>query len=125
MSWVSSLCATFVRGLRVQRIKIPRITKVDLMFCEVGLKGKVMGLSMEAVDEVLELMVKLLHHMCKKSMMRLTLKKNKVDNLHQFVGVATPVVDVNNPSVGTPKGRRKLCIKGGKEKLIEKRFEEH
>ncbi|GJU17769.1 stromal cell-derived factor 2-like protein [Tanacetum coccineum] len=63
-------------------------------------------------------------YMCKKSMMRLTLKKNKADNLHQLIGVATPVVDVNNPSVGTPKGRRKLRIKGGNEKSIEKRFEE-
>nr|GEZ27175.1 protein FAR1-related sequence 5 [Tanacetum cinerariifolium] len=62
---------------------------------------------------------------CKESMMRLTLKKNKAGNLDQLVGVATPVVDVNNPSVGTPKGRRKLSIKGGKEKSIEKRFEEH
>ncbi|GJS34188.1 hypothetical protein Tco_0532570 [Tanacetum coccineum] len=57
-------------------------------------------------------------------MMRLPLKKNKADNLHQLVGVATPIVDVNNPSVGTPKRRRKLRIKGGKEKSIEKRFEE-
>ncbi|GJU23570.1 hypothetical protein Tco_1156912 [Tanacetum coccineum] len=64
-------------------------------------------------------------NMCKKSMMRLTLKKNKADNLDQLVGVATPVVDVNNPSVGMPKGRRKLHIKGGKEKSIEKRFEKH
>ncbi|GJY76541.1 hypothetical protein Tco_0481657 [Tanacetum coccineum] len=63
--------------------------------------------------------------MCKKSMMRLTLKKKKADNLDQLVGVATPVVDVNNPSPGTPKGRRKLRIKGGKENSIEKRFEEH
>ncbi|GKC23369.1 RNA-directed DNA polymerase, eukaryota [Tanacetum coccineum] len=52
-------------------------------------------------------------------------KKNKADNLDQLVGVATPVVDVNNPSVGTPKGRRKLRIKREKEKSIEKRFEEH
>nr|GEV81933.1 hypothetical protein [Tanacetum cinerariifolium] len=62
--------------------------------------------------------------MCKKSMMRLTLKKNKADNLHQLVGVTTPVVDVNNLSIGTPKGRRKLRIKEGNEKSIEKRFEE-
>ncbi|GJZ19505.1 RNA-directed DNA polymerase, eukaryota [Tanacetum coccineum] len=67
----------------------------------------------------------ILEDMCKKSMMRLTLKKNKADNLDQLVGVATPVVDVNNPSVGMPKGRRKLHIKGGKEKSIEKRFEKH
>ncbi|GJX52995.1 hypothetical protein Tco_0281364 [Tanacetum coccineum] len=51
-------------------------------------------------------------------------KKNKADNLHLLVGVATPVVDVNNPYVGRPKGRQKLRIKGEKEKTIEKRFEE-
>ncbi|GJR38332.1 hypothetical protein Tco_1214016 [Tanacetum coccineum] len=32
--------------------------------------------------------------------------------------VKSPIVDVNNPFVGTPKGRRKLRIKGGKEKAI-------
>ncbi|GJY02194.1 protein FAR1-related sequence 5 [Tanacetum coccineum] len=47
--------------------------------------------------------------------------KNKTDNLEQVVRVAKPhVVDVNNSSVGTPKGCRKLRIKGGKEKTIEK-----
>ncbi|GKC50569.1 hypothetical protein Tco_1073314 [Tanacetum coccineum] len=54
-------------------------------------------------------------------MMRLTLKKNKADNIEHLVGVAKSfVVNVNHPSVGTPKGRRKLRIKGGKEKAIEK-----
>ncbi|GJT39277.1 hypothetical protein Tco_0939142 [Tanacetum coccineum] len=49
------------------------------------------------------------------------LSKNKTDNLEQLVGVAKPpVVNVNNPSVGTTKGRQKLRIKGGKEKAIEK-----
>ncbi|GJZ93205.1 ribonuclease H-like domain-containing protein, partial [Tanacetum coccineum] len=33
-------------------IRIHEIAKVDLVFCEVGLKGKVMGLFMGAVDEV-------------------------------------------------------------------------
>ncbi|GJV26883.1 hypothetical protein Tco_1383331 [Tanacetum coccineum] len=47
--------------------------------------------------------------------------KNKADNLEQLVGVTkTPVIDVNNPYVRMPKGRRKLRIKGGKEKVIEK-----
>ncbi|GKC54323.1 hypothetical protein Tco_1077068 [Tanacetum coccineum] len=56
-----------------------------------------------------------------KSMMRLTLKKNKADNLEHLVEVAkSSVVNVNNPSVGIPKGRQKLCIKGQKEKAIEK-----
>nr|GEV71089.1 hypothetical protein [Tanacetum cinerariifolium] len=55
-------------------------------------------------------------------MMRLTLKKNKADNLDQLVGVATLVFDVNNPSNETPKGRRKLRIKGGMEKSIEKHY---
>ncbi|GJY98360.1 hypothetical protein Tco_0515270 [Tanacetum coccineum] len=41
-------------------------------------------------------------------MMKLTLKKNKADNMEQLVEVAKPpVVDVNNPSVGMPKERRK------------------
>ncbi|GJT62433.1 hypothetical protein Tco_1005966 [Tanacetum coccineum] len=49
------------------------------------------------------------------------LSKNKTDNLEQLVGVAKPpVVNVNNPSVGTTKGRQKLRIKDGKEKAIEK-----
>ncbi|GJU38530.1 FAR1-related sequence 5-like protein [Tanacetum coccineum] len=47
--------------------------------------------------------------------------KNKTDNLEQLVGVSKPpVVDVNNPTVGSTKGRKKLHIKGGKEKAIEK-----
>ncbi|GJV28565.1 FAR1-related sequence 5-like protein [Tanacetum coccineum] len=47
--------------------------------------------------------------------------KNKTDNLEQLVGVSKPpVVDVNNPTVGSTKGRKKLRIKGGKEKAIEK-----
>ncbi|GKB54576.1 protein FAR1-related sequence 5 [Tanacetum coccineum] len=47
--------------------------------------------------------------------------KNKTDNLEQLVGVPKPVVvDVNNPTVGSTKGQKKLCIKGGKEKAIEK-----
>nr|GEW56450.1 hypothetical protein [Tanacetum cinerariifolium] len=47
--------------------------------------------------------------------------KNKTNNLEQLVGVPKPpVVDVNNPTVGSTKGRKKLCIKGGKEKAIEK-----
>ncbi|GJT86934.1 protein FAR1-related sequence 5 [Tanacetum coccineum] len=41
--------------------------------------------------------------------------KNKTDNLEQLVGVPKPaVVDVNNPTVGSTKGRKKLRIKGGK-----------
>ncbi|GKA45924.1 hypothetical protein Tco_0738720 [Tanacetum coccineum] len=56
-----------------------------------------------------------------KSMMRLTLKKTKADNLEHLVEVAkSSVVNVNNPSVGIPKGHRKLRIKGRKEKAIEK-----
>ncbi|GJY01866.1 protein FAR1-related sequence 5 [Tanacetum coccineum] len=46
---------------------------------------------------------------------------NKTDNLEQLVGVPKPAaVDVNNPVVGSTKGRKKLRIKGGKEKAIEK-----
>ncbi|GJW38997.1 protein FAR1-related sequence 5 [Tanacetum coccineum] len=47
--------------------------------------------------------------------------KNKTNNLEQLVGVPNPsVVNVNNPTVGLTKGRKKLRIKGGKEKAIEK-----
>ncbi|GKB24894.1 protein FAR1-related sequence 5 [Tanacetum coccineum] len=47
--------------------------------------------------------------------------KNKTDNLEQLVGVPKPsAVDVNNPIVGSTNGRKKLRIKGGKEKAIEK-----
>ncbi|GJW98922.1 hypothetical protein Tco_0180730 [Tanacetum coccineum] len=47
--------------------------------------------------------------------------KNKTDNLEQLVGVPKPpAVDVNNPTVGSTKGRIKLRIKEGKEKAIEK-----
>nr|GFA44597.1 protein FAR1-related sequence 5 [Tanacetum cinerariifolium] len=49
--------------------------------------------------------------------------KNKTDNLEQLVGVPKPpVVEVNNPTVRSTKGRKNLCIKGGKEKAIEKRL---
>lgn len=41
--------------------------------------------------------------------------------MEQLVGVPKPsAVDVNNPSVGSNKGRKKLRIKGGKEKAIAK-----
>ncbi|GKD37498.1 FAR1-related sequence 5-like protein [Tanacetum coccineum] len=47
--------------------------------------------------------------------------KNKTDNLEQLVGVPKPAaVHVNNPTVGSKKGQKKLRIKGGKEKSIEK-----
>ncbi|GKA43751.1 hypothetical protein Tco_0736475 [Tanacetum coccineum] len=47
--------------------------------------------------------------------------KNKTDNLEQLIGFPKPAsVEVNNPSVGSTKGRRKLRIKGGKEKEIAK-----
>ncbi|GJX34313.1 protein FAR1-related sequence 5, partial [Tanacetum coccineum] len=47
--------------------------------------------------------------------------KNKTDNLEQLVGVSKPpAVDVNNPTVGSTKGQKKLRIKGGKEKAIKK-----
>ncbi|GJX37754.1 hypothetical protein Tco_0251057, partial [Tanacetum coccineum] len=47
--------------------------------------------------------------------------KNKNDNLEQLVGVSKPsAVHVNNPTVGSTKGRKKLRINGGKEKAIEK-----
>nr|GEX36706.1 protein FAR1-related sequence 5 [Tanacetum cinerariifolium] len=47
--------------------------------------------------------------------------KNKTDNLEQLVRVLKPpAVDVNNPTVGSTKRRKKLRIKGGKEKAIEK-----
>ncbi|GJV92576.1 FAR1-related sequence 5-like protein [Tanacetum coccineum] len=47
--------------------------------------------------------------------------KNKTDNLEQLVGVSKPpAIDVNNPTVGLTKGGKKLRIKGGKEKAIEK-----
>ncbi|GKB78128.1 protein FAR1-related sequence 5 [Tanacetum coccineum] len=46
---------------------------------------------------------------------------NKTDNLEQLVGVPKPpAVKVNNPTVGLNKGQKKLCIKGEKEKAIEK-----
>nr|GEV49964.1 protein FAR1-related sequence 5 [Tanacetum cinerariifolium] len=49
--------------------------------------------------------------------------KNKTDNLEQLVGVLKPLtVDVNNPTVASTKGQKKLRIKGGKEKAIEKSF---
>ncbi|GKF08049.1 protein FAR1-related sequence 5 [Tanacetum coccineum] len=49
------------------------------------------------------------------------LSNNKTDNLEQLVGVPKPpAVDVNNPTVGLTKGRKKLRIKGGKDKAIEK-----
>ncbi|GKE41052.1 protein FAR1-related sequence 5 [Tanacetum coccineum] len=51
----------------------------------------------------------------------LVVKRYLIFFMEQLVGVANSlVVDVNNPSVGTPKGRRKLLIKGGNEKEIEK-----
>ncbi|GJW62584.1 FAR1-related sequence 5-like protein [Tanacetum coccineum] len=47
--------------------------------------------------------------------------KNKTDNLEQLVGVPKPpAIDVNNPTIGSTKGRKKLHIKGGKEKAIKK-----
>ncbi|GKD12885.1 hypothetical protein Tco_1197292 [Tanacetum coccineum] len=47
--------------------------------------------------------------------------KNKTDNVEQLVRVPkSSVVYVNNPTVGSTKGRKKLGIKGGKEKAIEK-----
>ncbi|GJS29418.1 protein FAR1-related sequence 5 [Tanacetum coccineum] len=47
--------------------------------------------------------------------------KNKTDYLEQLVGVLKPpAVDVNNPTVGSTKGQKKLRIKGGKEKAIKK-----
>nr|GEY75489.1 protein FAR1-related sequence 5 [Tanacetum cinerariifolium] len=47
--------------------------------------------------------------------------KNKTDNLEQLVEVPKPsAIDVNNPTVGSTKGRKKLRINGGKEKAIEK-----
>nr|GEX26903.1 protein FAR1-related sequence 5 [Tanacetum cinerariifolium] len=47
--------------------------------------------------------------------------KSKTDNLEQLVGVLKPpAVEVNNPTIGSTKGRKKLRIKGGKEKAIEK-----
>ncbi|GJX88387.1 hypothetical protein Tco_0340401 [Tanacetum coccineum] len=49
--------------------------------------------------------------------------KNRTDNLEQLVGVPKPpAVDVNNTTIGSTKGRKKVCIKGGKEKAIEKRL---
>nr|GEZ40460.1 protein FAR1-related sequence 5 [Tanacetum cinerariifolium] len=51
--------------------------------------------------------------------------KNKTDNLEQLVGVPKPpVVEVNNPTVGSTKGQKKLRIKRGKEKVIEKTCQE-
>ncbi|GKA98721.1 retrovirus-related pol polyprotein from transposon TNT 1-94 [Tanacetum coccineum] len=76
-------------------------------------------------DEVLKLKnfkkdasLKLLSYQTKKV---LVVKRYLIFFMEQLVGVANSlVVDVNNPSVGTPKGRRKLLIKGGNEKEIEK-----
>nr|GEU74785.1 hypothetical protein [Tanacetum cinerariifolium] len=46
---------------------------------------------------------------------------NKTDNLEQLVGVPKPpVVEVNNPTVGSTKGQKKLRIKGGKKKATKK-----
>ncbi|GJV57294.1 hypothetical protein Tco_1458299, partial [Tanacetum coccineum] len=51
----------------------------------------------------------------------LVVKRYLIFFMEQLVGVANSlVVDVNNPSVGTPKGRRKLRIKGGNKKEIKK-----
>ncbi|GKE92379.1 hypothetical protein Tco_1573474, partial [Tanacetum coccineum] len=62
---------------------------------------------------------------CAKIYDETDIKKSKTDNLEQLVRVTKPlVVDVNNPSVGMPKGCLKLHTKGGKEKSIEKHFEE-
>nr|GEY36811.1 protein FAR1-related sequence 5 [Tanacetum cinerariifolium] len=47
--------------------------------------------------------------------------KSKTDNLEQLVGVLKPpVVEVNNPTVGSTKGQKMLRIKRGKENAIEK-----
>ncbi|PWA77393.1 protein FAR1-RELATED SEQUENCE 5 [Artemisia annua] len=47
--------------------------------------------------------------------------KNKADNLEELVGVPKPAENtVNNPALGNPKGRKKLCIKGGKEQALDK-----
>ena len=47
--------------------------------------------------------------------------KNKADNLEELVGVSKPAEKtVNNPALGNPKGRKKLRIKGGKEKALDK-----
>nr|GEU92488.1 protein FAR1-related sequence 5 [Tanacetum cinerariifolium] len=47
--------------------------------------------------------------------------KNKTDNLEQLVGVLKPpVIEVNNPTIGSTKGRKKLRIKRGKDKTTEK-----
>ncbi|PWA88690.1 FAR1 DNA binding domain, Zinc finger, SWIM-type, MULE transposase domain, FHY3/FAR1 family [Artemisia annua] len=47
--------------------------------------------------------------------------KNKADNLEELVGVPKPATKtVNNPSLGNPKGRKKLRIKGGKEQALDK-----
>ncbi|PWA88116.1 protein FAR1-RELATED SEQUENCE 5 [Artemisia annua] len=47
--------------------------------------------------------------------------KNKADNLEELVGVPKPAEKtVNNPSLGNPKGRKKLRIKGGKEQALDK-----
>nr|GEX09669.1 hypothetical protein [Tanacetum cinerariifolium] len=47
--------------------------------------------------------------------------KNKTDNLKQLVRVPKPpVVDFNNPTVGSTKRRKKLHIKRGKKKAVEK-----
>ena len=47
--------------------------------------------------------------------------KNKADNLEELVGVPKPAQKiVNNPSVGSTKGRKKLRIKGGKERALDK-----
>ncbi|PWA85429.1 protein FAR1-RELATED SEQUENCE 5 [Artemisia annua] len=47
--------------------------------------------------------------------------KDKLDNLEELVGVPKQAEKtVNNPSLGNPKGRKKLLIKGGKEQTLEK-----
>nr|GEV20780.1 protein FAR1-related sequence 5 [Tanacetum cinerariifolium] len=57
--------------------------------------------------------------------LKLLKKDVEADNLEQLVEVSKLlVVDINNPTVGTNKGRRNLRIKRGKEKVIEKKFEE-
>ena len=47
--------------------------------------------------------------------------KNKADNLEELVGVPKPAEKiVNNPSVGSTKGRKKSRIKGAKEQALDK-----
>nr|GEU41811.1 protein FAR1-related sequence 5-like [Tanacetum cinerariifolium] len=57
-------------------------------------------------------------HLLSKDEPRLSAFVEKLKSLKKEL----PAIDVNNPTVGSIKGQKKLRIKGGKEKVIEKKL---